>query len=605
MARKKKTQEEYVPSKYQKAIFDFVEHGQGNAVIEAEPGAGKSVTATWAVKYIPEDKSILFTAFNTDIVDELKKKLKKCNYPHNIDCKTLHGLGYSLLMSNFGRLIEKTPNDFKYSAYIYNNIREIGGSCYSSLAFKDHSKYIDNVKKFVDLGRCYLAESMSDMNYIETHYSISCFSNEKEVALQVMDWGKENYQTVDFTDMIWLPNVLNCKPYGKIYDWIIADESQDISRAERELILRCTNMSTRMLFLGQKIQSINSFQGADYRSFDELKKLPNTCELPLSISYRCAKNIVKLANRFSPSMQASDDAIDGEVKYNVPIDEVEDGDMVLCRVNAPLLQMYCELAKRNKPVNILGKDIGKNLIKVIEKTKEKFLFVNLKDKGVFSSLYNSLFNEIDAVMKKNKISFEMAMDDMNIAQQYDTIQALEAICGDCNEAECLIETIKQLFSDKKKKGITLSTIHKSKGLEADNVYICCPSLLPAKSAKEQWELQQEANLEFVAYTRAKKKLGFLSEDDFTIYSSNSQQKSSNLQSKKDIIFKMYGSKDRCGVVIPSSKAAKHIIDNSTQIKEKPRNVVDINNNKNNRNKTQSFSDVTSFKKKKVKRKIKI
>ena len=238
MARKKKTQEEYVPSKYQKAIFDFVEHGQGNAVIEAEPGAGKSVTATWAVKYIPEDKSILFTAFNTDIVDELKKKLKKCNYPHNIDCKTLHGLGYSLLMSNFGRLIEKTPNDFKYSAYIYNNIREIGGSCYSSLAFKDHSKYIDNVKKFVDLGRCYLAESMSDMNYIETHYSISCFSNEKEVALQVMAWGKENYQTVDFTDMIWLPNVLNCKPYGKIYDWIIADESQDISRAERELILR-------------------------------------------------------------------------------------------------------------------------------------------------------------------------------------------------------------------------------------------------------------------------------------------------------------------------------------------------------------------------------
>ena len=40
MARKKTV--EYEPSKYQKAIFDFVERGQGNAVIEAQAGSGKT-----------------------------------------------------------------------------------------------------------------------------------------------------------------------------------------------------------------------------------------------------------------------------------------------------------------------------------------------------------------------------------------------------------------------------------------------------------------------------------------------------------------------------------------------------------------------------------
>lgn len=451
MARKKKveTLQEYEPSKYQKAIFDFVEHGQGNAVIEAVAGSGKSYSAIQCVKLIPKDKNILFTAFNTTIVDELKKKLKKLPSCENVDCRTMHSLGYLVLLSNYGKEIEKKPNDFKYQSYIYNNIKELGGECYLNLSYKEQVKYIDNLKQFVDFGRCYLAETVKDMTFIETHYNIPTFGNEKEVALNILKWGKENYQTVDFTDMIWLPHVLNCKPLGRLYDWIIVDESQDVSVAERQLLLRCTKMSTRMLFFGQSEQAINAFQGADNKSFSELKKIPNTISLPLSISYRCAKNIVRLANRFSPNMEAAPDAIDGEVKYNVPIDEINDGDMVLCRVNAPLLQMYCELSKIGKPAHICGKDVGTSLIKVIQKTKQTKLNASLEQKGVFSKLYNDLFNEIDMVMKKNNISFEMAMDDMNISQSYDTIQALEAISDGCDEAECLIEKIKTLFSDKK------------------------------------------------------------------------------------------------------------------------------------------------------------
>ena len=40
MGRKKKTVEEYVPSKYQAAIYDYVENGDGNLVVEAAAGAG-------------------------------------------------------------------------------------------------------------------------------------------------------------------------------------------------------------------------------------------------------------------------------------------------------------------------------------------------------------------------------------------------------------------------------------------------------------------------------------------------------------------------------------------------------------------------------------
>lgn len=604
MARKKTV--EYEPSKYQKAIFDFVERGQGNAVIEAQAGSGKTHSAMKCIELIPEGKKVLLTAFNNSIVEELSKKTKKTQHKCEIDCRTIHSLGLKLLYSNYGNKIEKKTNEFKYSSYIYNNIKELGGDCYASLSRKEQIKYIDNVRQLVDFGRCYLAETIKDMQFIEKHYSISVFGNEKEAAINVLKWGKENYQTIDFTDMIWLPHVLNCKPLGCIYDWIICDESQDVSVAERELLLRCTKMSTRMLFFGQDIQSIYGFQGADSQSFDELKKLPNTISLPLSISYRCSKNIVRLANRFAPDMEAKEDAIDGEVKYNVPINEISDGDMVLCRVNAPLLQLYCELSKLNIPAHICGKDIGKSLINAIKKTKEEELNVSLRTKGVFSSLYNSLFSDIDMIMKQNSISFEMAMDDMNISQSYDTIQTLEAISDGCNCADCLIEKIKSLFSDKKGKGVSLSTIHKAKGLEADNVYICCPSLLPAKSAKEAWTIKQEANLEYVAFTRAKKKLGFLNEDAFTMYSSNAQQKAATLRAKKDKVFLLYGGKDRCSVITPTHKTAQQIISNATKIETKATNSINISTAR--QEPTQSFSSISSFlknNKKKVKRRIKI
>ena len=75
--------------------------------------------------------------------------------------------------------------------------------------------------------------------------------------------------------------------------------------------------------------------------------------------------------------------------------------------------------------------------------------------------------------------------------------------------------IDEIFPSRSKKGgISLSTVHKAKGLEADNVYIICESLMPSQSAKKEWEIKQEYNLMYVAYTRAKNKLGFVDESDF-------------------------------------------------------------------------------------------
>ena len=68
-----------------------------------------------------------------------------------------------------------------------------------------------------------------------------------------------------------------------------------------------------------------------------------------------------------------------------------------------------------------------------------------------------------------------------------------------------------LFTDERiNNAITLSTAHKSKGLESNRVLILLPDKMPLKwPQQKQWQLQQEQNLKYVAITRARKELVFV------------------------------------------------------------------------------------------------
>ena len=71
----------------------------------------------------------------------------------------------------------------------------------------------------------------------------------------------------------------------------------------------------------------------------------------------------------------------------------------------------------------------------------------------------------------------------------------------------MTQVIESMFSDEQNtEYVILSTIHRSKGLEADNIFYLFRNLIPSQYAKTQLELMQEKCLEYVCITRAKKKL---------------------------------------------------------------------------------------------------
>ena len=82
-----------------------------------------------------------------------------------------------------------------------------------------------------------------------------------------------------------------------------------------------------------------------------------------------------------------------------------------------------------------------------------------------------------------------------------------------------MDRLNTLFSDTRNgNAVTLSTVHKAKGLEADNVFILLPEFLPfLRKDQQQWEIEQEYNLKYVAITRAKKNLYYVNLSQKDLY----------------------------------------------------------------------------------------
>lgn len=228
----KKNKKTFIPSTYQEKIFDFVENGNGNAVISAVAGSGKTTTILKSLEIIPKNKEILYLAFNKDIVNSIKEKNGSIK---NVDFKTVHGYGMSIL-NNQSKSI--SINNYKYSNMlrnIYNYLENKNEDVIKEYCFS--KEQIDNLKSFklskslvegddkykfqkriVELcnySRIMLVKNEKELKKIAAEYDIDCVNGECLMALELVELGLHNDCVVDYTDMLFFPLKfnMNCKKY--------------------------------------------------------------------------------------------------------------------------------------------------------------------------------------------------------------------------------------------------------------------------------------------------------------------------------------------------------------------------------------------------------
>ena len=328
----------------------------------------------------------------------------------------------------------------------------------------------------------------------------------------------EMHYPTDFDDQKYFPAVLRGDDGSRLpapkYDIVLVDEAQDSNAVDLALIKLILKPNGIVIGVGDPHQSIYGFRGADVDAMDNFKREFGAKEFPLSISYRCAKNIVKRASNIYPDIEAAPDAIEGEdVSFDTyKPDMFQGGDMIICRNNAPTIQMAFKLIANRIPVFVKGRDIGRGLITLIDKLKS----------GTVADLANDL-NLWQA--QQLQIIHDENPDDEAAIQRVGDVHATIRIFIDGNSdgrIETLKKEIEEMFSvrtresddDNLMKGkVVLSTVHKAKGLEADRVFFLDKHLMfPRWITPGTWQEVQERNLLFVCVTRAKKMIADITLD---------------------------------------------------------------------------------------------
>jgi superfamily I DNA/RNA helicase len=186
---------------------------------------------------------------------------------------------------------------------------------------------------------------------------------------------------------------------------------------------------------------------------------------------------------------------EGEVLMPDKLDlEVPNGSMILSRRNANLIKPCFDLLLAGRRATIKGKEIGEGLVRFIRDLK--------------ADTVRELRVNVEKHRAKKMESFSDSTKASSMELMNDTCDCVLRFAEDAVTVEDVVLRIENIFSDTDdKNAITLSSAHKSKGLEADCVTIIdAPRIRMSSDRMTDDEHKQESNLEFVAITRAKSKL---------------------------------------------------------------------------------------------------
>ncbi len=279
---------------------------------------------------------------------------------------------------------------------------------------------------------------------------------------------------------------------------VLVHNCQDMNASQ--LMLAKAVASGRIVCVGDDRQAIYGFRGADSNALDNLKRELSAAELGLTVTYRCPQVVVQYAQRLVPDFMAHESNAVGEMgsqKQETMLKEAEVGDLILSRKNAPLMSLCLKLLRAGKRARIEGRNIGAALIGIVKARKAKGL----------PALEEKLdrWREKECNKARQKLTSKQAIDE-KIGMINDQYECIESLMDGVSTVPELIARIDSLFGDTPPGGdnrtITLSSIHKAKGLEAERVYLLQDTLYPGGDKTRI----EEANLEYVGVTRAKRTL---------------------------------------------------------------------------------------------------
>ena len=454
----------------QEAIINAATTTNANLSIVARAGAAKTTTLRLVAEALPSETRILCLAFNKGIAMEMKAKL-----PANCECLTLNALGHRAL----GRFLGSWPKiDVNKGFEIVKELSAPRKSFRNILEGLHQSKLL-GYTPYVQ------ADSLLSFPQLIEALPLELEDDEKEFLKRAT--VKSNKQVFEKPGLIDFDDQILCGTTFPVtypqYDVVLVDEAQDLSPLNHMMLKKIVRKN-RLIVVGDPLQAIYAFRGAHEHSMAQLAETFKTVEYKLTTSFRCAKSIVKEANSLAPDMKPADEALEGVVdvlsRWDTSV--FADGDAILSRLNAPLFFLNSIMFAQGKNCEFVGHDIVKRMIK---------MFKSLGDKHLDQA---EVLSAIDVWEEKNLLKYKGS------PRIRDEANSMRVVAGLAKDNAGMQSYLRRLL--KIEGRIKLMTVHKSKGLEFNNVFILEPD--------DIGEEGQENNIRYVAQTRAKQRLTYIS-----------------------------------------------------------------------------------------------
>lgn len=472
----------FTPTKEQQDIYDAFESG-GSMVIQARAGTGKTTTLVGIGERT--NRKGFYIVYNAKAKLDAEKRFGK-----NVTVKTAHGLAYAPMMRRLGLTFTQMnallngPRVTRRDVCNILNIPTGFGSDETYLAPGKLAGFaMETVKNF-----CY-----SDANIIGSRHVPKVPGTEDYrdefvsfcVAKAQMAWESitSGNTRLKFEHDYYLKMFALDDP--KLDgDFIMLDEAQDANPVIAQIVNNQTHMQRVMV--GDNCQSIYSWRGA----VDALSNFKADHTLYLSKSFRFGPAVADEANKWL-TLLGETVLLEGHEPVGSvvePFDTMPDGTAVLCRTNAEVMAQAMDGQEKGRKVAIVGGAAA--LMAYAEAARDLMAGLGTWHHELLA------FKNWAAVQNYCKDEPDEAGSLAVMVKMIDAYgpEAIIDMCSRCtNEDDA---------------DLILSTAHKAKGAEWDNVVIGNDFQPQAKEKDGKIELpsREAMMLAYVSVTRAKKQL---------------------------------------------------------------------------------------------------
>lgn len=474
----------------QVAVLDHFRSGDGDLCVTARAGAGKTSTIIKGIRVRPPRSRAMLCAFSKLIAEELVGRLKS-HGDRWAEAKTLHAIGNRAITRALGRQVPNSRRELELAE----------GICH------EESEAVEEIAKLAALAKEIAPEAADNVDLLEAtaiDFGLAGDAEDEKgwtvtdracAAAEVVRASRQPTGSISFSDMLYLPIALDLRPDQ--YDLVVVDEAQDLSQSQLTLAVRMRAPGGRIVVVGDPRQAIFSWRGAAPGALERTAQQLGAKRLGLTVSFRCARAIIAEARKLVPDITAAPGAPAGLVGKSTEAQLpalAQPGDFMLSRTNAPLARTCLAILRQGKRAKIAGRDLAAGLIKLIS---------NLGRGGATLDVFRvRLEGWREREVARALAAKRQARADL-VADQADMIAE---IARDAQTVDGLIAFIRRLFDDSDDEPrVVCSTIHRAKGLEAGRVFVL-QETLDAMRPSTPLEEAEEANLKYVAITRARREL---------------------------------------------------------------------------------------------------